>query len=69
MKCVNGCNSYRHEGPCPDLCECEGCGFPLEAGQDRYCEACALEMAQIDAEQALRRFEQAVERKANHVQR
>lgn len=66
MQCPS-CKSYRHEGPCPDLCE--GCGWPLAAGQDRLCDECALEMAEIDAEQALRRFEQAVERKANHVQR
>lgn len=35
---------------------CEGCGWPLQPGQDRLCDACALEMAEIDAEMTQRRF-------------
>ena len=58
MMCVNGCKGYRHEGSCPDLCE--ACGWPLEAGQVRYCNECELEIAEIDAETALRRFEDVV---------
>lgn len=36
------CKKLRHEGDCPDLCE--GCGWPLAAGQDRLCDECALEI-------------------------
>lgn len=67
MQCPE-CKGYRHEGPCPDTCE--GCGWPLEAGQDRLCHECNLELAEIDAEMALRRFEDVVrehEERKNHV--
>jgi hypothetical protein len=57
MMCPD-CGKLRHDGPCPDTCE--ACGWPLEAGEDRLCHECAIELAEIDAEQALRRFEDVV---------
>ncbi len=40
---------------------CEACGWPLSDSQKDLCDACALELAEVDAEMAARRFERMKE--------
>jgi hypothetical protein len=46
MQCQS-CNSYRHEGPCPDLCE--GCLEELPLNENRLCAECDAEIGYLNS--------------------